>query len=498
MPHLATTTPPGPAAPHLVQAAAGSYPSISDPRRRHQTPAGGSADYHLDAQTRRKAREQSRALERSNLFYDGFLSSVIDMLVGADGPEPMWLGMPDDQAQRARDDWWADAAAARLDASGVLPWGEWTGVLLRSVLRDGEAAVWRDGAGRALIYESEQVGRVQADPLTGRVTGMWAARLDRHGRPSVYGAEDPPPSRLGPPLPLGQTRLVAWRTRARQSRGAPACLAGLAVWERLWSLCEAEVISAESAALPWVVLNQAAGSGYDFRTAPPAVPAVEGDEESEDDADQVEPAGWTPTDAGNMMAPPPGVTATPWAPDRPNLNVPEFAKAILRPLCLPVLPYEVAFQDISGLSYAAVRGLGKLAQARARKIQSNLLAPALDPLAEDWLRARGTARDPAWRLEWRWPAIDIRDREKDASSADRELKLGLTSRQALLGADAGLIAGQRLAEQMADDAARLARIRALVAALASTPDLHWSQVLVGGQPDPAAHDMLPRAHTPAP
>jgi capsid protein len=503
-----------------LQASWASYPSTQDPRARFGTPAGGNADYHLDAKSRRLAREKSRALERGNMFYDGLLGNFCDLIVGADGPEPMWVGGsgPIDPvlAAEIREAWWDDAAACRLDVSRVLPWGEWTSTLLRSIVRDGEMVTWRNGSGAALMYESDLIGHVAVDKTTGQITEIRPSKLSKDGKPASWFYGDVPDEKsLGPALPLSQTTLSAWRTRARQTRGAPVAIATLDKWERLSSLLEAEVISAEAGALPWVVLNTQAGAAFqDLTPSAASTLSLDGTGDPNADApDTLTPAGWQSTDAGSMMAPPPGVTATPWSPNRPNLNVPEFVKAALRFLCLPLMPYEVAFSDISGLSYAAVRGLGKLANQRAKRWQANILQPAIDPIAEEWLAARGFRRPVGARLEWRWPAIDIRDREKDAASAEREIKLGINSRTAILGPDAALIRDQLAQEASAQDSLDVARIAKLNQEVeqVAVPALNWATVLnlggsapvqgpaqsqpapdpAGSQPDSAGNDDDP-------
>jgi capsid protein len=392
----------------------GSYRAATSPRRRDIV-ADGSANKHADAYSRQELRKISRDLERNNHFYDGFLSNWTAHLVGPDGPTPAFACAVDDWSHRALDLFRADAEAGLLDLTGRMSWPIWVATLARGIARDGESALWQ-GDGEAAIIEADRIHAIDTDETTGRLRTLHLAAVDRFGVPQPIGS--------GGALSAEAYDHLAWRTRAWQLHGVPVCAAGLDDWERLDSLQEAEIISAEAASLPWTVLETKDGqvSMPDLRL-PGSDPAVLD--------------GWQRSDAGHIMGMPRGISATPWAPDRPNLNVCQFVKMVLRHLCMPLLPYEVAFLDVENLSYAGTRGLGRLANTRLQIWQS-MLQPPLTRLVRRWARkAQRQGRLPPgdFALSWRWPKVDIRDREKDATAAKTELETGTTSLAGVVGPD---------------------------------------------------------------
>jgi hypothetical protein len=140
------------------------------------------------------------------------------------------------------------------------------------------------------------------------------------------------------------------------------------------------------------------------------------------------------------MGLPPGLDGKPWSPDRPNLDVPEFVKQVLRGLCAPLMPYEVAFLDVGDLNYAAIRGLGKLTQRKLSDFRTRHLEDPISAVIRAWARCeilRGTlpfAADYA-RFGLEWDELEIRDREKDAAATEKELANGTTDLAEELGPD---------------------------------------------------------------
>ena len=139
------------------------------------------------------------------------------------------------------------------------------------------------------------------------------------------------------------------------------------------------------------------------------------------------------------------------------MDVPPFVKMMLRRFVAPLCPYEALFADFEGLSYATVRGLGQAARFKIGEWRDTLLEDSIDQQASDWLAAqRESGRLSALagidldnlRLEWRWEDLDIRDREKDAVTAEKEAALGHQSMQDRLGNDWQQVQDQRHAEAM--------------------------------------------------
>jgi capsid protein len=403
----------------------------------------------LDPWERWRLVNKSRATERENEWYDTTLGNFADLVVGSEGPEPLWINqhLPPDVLDQLQELWWEDATNGRMDVAGVHSWASMLKLRVRSVARDGDILTWHDGEGRAAHYETDQVGKVFAQQLTGIVSGF-ELNLDtpmRTGAPDAGG---------GAYVAAEQADFIAWRTRFGQTRGAPVLQSSMARWQRLSSLVESEIISSENSSMPWTVLTTAPGVAGMSPPTPFGETSGEEGEASTDDYDTVD--GWVPTDAGHMMAPPRGVTATPWIPNRPNLDVPPFVKMNLRRFVAPLCPYEALFSDFEGLSYATIRGLGQAARNKVRHWRGTLLQRSLDRQARDWLTAAVKDRritlpagltPAAIRIEWRWEELDIRDREKDALTAEREENLGHQSMKDRLGPDWTRVQDQRQQER---------------------------------------------------
>jgi hypothetical protein len=454
-----------------VALAAGSYRAVNDPRSRTRIWADGTGDYHLDAHTQRELRTKSRDLERNSHLYDGFLSNWAVYLIGS-GPKPLPRSTNAAWAAQASALFAADAAAGLLDSRRLLAWPLWLAHLARSVVRDGDAGVWHEGDGSAAILEGDRLGTVTCDDR-GRIVSIGVLAPDQ-------GWFSAPQQSVA-----AQTlQLVAWRTRPSQTRGHPALAAGLDDWERIDSLNEAEILTAEAASLPWMVVKRQPGAPAGGPVAGPGAAAGPGG--------RALPTGWQRSDAANLFVMPQGYDGQAWAPDRPNLNVPAFVIQQLRHLCLPLLPYEIAFLDVGSLNYAAIRGLGRLARRRLTDFRGLYLLPVINRVWSDWARAQILAkRLPAVAdfaaVDWQWDELEIRDREKDATAVERELANGTTTLQGELGPDWQRTVEQTAREERAAHAAAVANILALhqacVAANAANPglDLRWSQIAaIGG------------------
>lgn len=416
----------------------GSFRAAYNPRRRSRI-IDGSGDYHLDPMTRLRLRSQSRSLERDCDLYDGFLSNWSSYLVGS-GPRPVFTTKDQSFNKLASELFAEDAKAKRLDGRRMFPWAQWVTLLARAVARDGDAGVYHLDDGSGLILESEHVVEVEVDSL-GRILGYRQAACMANGEASLVATDEL--------IPVGRMSLPAWRTRASQTRGHPPLTSGLDDWERLDSLAETEIITAESSATPWVMLKHTGNAPGGFL---PQVQLGGGKQASADPPGAALPTGWVRTAAGAMLGLPPGMDGVPWCPDRPNLNVPEFVRQNLRHLCLPMLPYEIAFLDIGALNYAAIRGLGNLAKRKLQDFRTVILEDTLSRMARDWARAQILAKRLPFtpdfaRHRWDWDELEVRDREKDAQADALELNTGTTTLQDRLGPDWRNTVDQRAVER---------------------------------------------------
>lgn len=413
------------AAPQRVQLVAGSYRAADNPRRRSNSWIDGSGDFHLDGATRRKLRTLSRSLERNSDLYDGLLTNWMTFLVGS-GPRPVPLTKNEEFNALAPKLFAQDAKRCRLDARGMFPWAQWVAMLARSVARDGNAVVMHSGDGRGQLLEDDRIGEVALDPL-GRIIGM-----------SFIDAGAATMTKQTDLYPTTDFSLCSYRTRPSQTLGHPVLVAGLDDWERLDSLNEAEIVSAEAASLPWLLIkhkdgstgiplsfgNNGAATAAMAAGGPAPVPAT--------------PVGWQRSDAGSIMGLPPGLDGEPWSPDRPNLNVPEFVRMNLRHLCLPLLPYEVAFLDIGALNYAAIRSVGALARRRLGDFRTLIIEDPISRMFRDWARAQILAKRLPFTSDfaehrWDWDELEIRDRDKDAKAVEQEMANGTLTLQEAIG-----------------------------------------------------------------
>ena len=436
-----------------------SYPSAHDPRQRNPEHPG-SADWHLDQWERWRLLNKSRANERENEWYDATLGNFAALVVGEEGPEPRWM-LPlnatpasaielsefDDRLQEL---WWHDATKKLLDVRREHSWSSMLQLEVRTIVRDGDILVWHDDGGAVMHYETDQVGKIHRDSrgiqIRSYELNSFADSDMRVGTPEGGG---------GAFIDADDADFIAWRTRFGQTRGAPVLQSSLTRWARLSSLTESEIISSESSALPWTSLKQELQSPSAY--GPPPTSGIDGEGESEASGDDHLDGGWVPTDAGHIMIAPRGMEAQPWIPNRPNRDIPPFVSMMLRRFVAPLCPYEVLFNDVTELSYAGIRGLGKLASKQLSRWRGSLLQNRLDRQAKDWLRQAvkdkrvtlpaGISVDDI-RVEWKWDELDIRDREKDALTAEREDKLGHESMQDRLGQDWTKVQDQRHAERM--------------------------------------------------
>jgi len=405
-----------PSAMPVAQLNALSYQAASNPRTRPTTPKL-PATGHLDEWTRYQLIARSQEAERNIDYYDATLGNFAMLLVGT-GPVPRPLCGTAEWRQIAREEFMKDARRGLLDVRRRTSWGPWCGRLARSIVRDGEASVWHDGTtGAAQIWEAGRVKHIHIDAF-GRYESF--DTVDEQGRPSGN-------------VPAANLTFCPWITRESQTHGHPVLAAGLDDWATLNSLYEAETVAAANAARVWTVIQSQSG-------APGGGAAFANLQKGAATPKPASLSGYQYTENGAIMAMPPGLTATPWSPDRPNIDVPVYVKERMRPLVAPLGSYELLFLDISALNYAGIRGLKRLAQAQFSPWRDMILRAPIDIIWRNWCRhAILTKRIPYAadfdQVEWRWPDLPIQDREKDALADERELANGTASLQGIIGDD---------------------------------------------------------------
>jgi capsid protein len=440
-----------------------SYRATEDLEARPTAP-DASGDWHADKRSRDDARRLSRSAERNAAIYTGPIS-VFTNFVLADGswPRPLPLGLPQPESETLAQDWQSDAATTRFDFKGRDTLGEQLRLWLRSYLRDGDVAAVHDGHARIMVVEADRIvdppasrqtsarlsGGVEIAP-SGAHLGYWIADYDRIGRLNPARAKRYDATR---------TTFAAHRDRDSQVRGVPVQVAGLDDIDRLDSLNDAEIRSAEAASLPLAFLEQS-------QEAPAAKPSL------------------VMTEAAALVTLPKGQKAIPTQFNRPNLDVIAFTRQQLRVLFMVLgLPLELIMQDLGTLNYAASRSLRNLAEDALGAWRRRCLHPLLNRLWREWCIERGIAANAVPAVQWQWPRLSIHDRNKEADADATELANGSTSLRRIVGPDRLLVIQEQAEESVERDRLQIARIVAaqqqINRANATTPGLNltWAHII---------------------
>lgn len=428
---------------HQVKALRGSYRASNNPRSRLQTPFAGSADAHVDSWSRRLARESARDMDRNA---DTF-KTLMDAWQAAIAGEGV-KGVPKSKNQ----EWNVIVAKAMdkkfgqvkdgLDARQLHSWYQMQGIFVRSIGVDGDGGLLKLSNGRLQGIESEQITNGVGNSIMNVLDGV---ALDRFGAVQYFNicpyskATGVITVNNGKEYTPDQFEYCANLTRFSQTRGMPLLVSGLDSWERLDSYKESETIAAEQGAQIYGVIERIVGDqGFskpfapnDSNTDPSEV--IRGGFKSNGDID------WQPTVAGCLMELPNGAKYVPVDPKRPNRDACPFIIELLRQFCAVAgLPYEIAFNDLRGLSWSINRALVAQARDRIRILQKNLFAPTFSniylwqlailieegeiPAVEDW-----EDHDLLWP-ELSWP-----DEGKEYEAQNMGLKSVLTTRHKLHG-----------------------------------------------------------------
>jgi len=505
-----------------LSASAGSYRATDAARSRVRV-HGGGGDTHADRQSRRVLRDLSRDLERNAEPYQIFLRGAA-RLIGAPTPRPT---TPDHAWNRAiAAHWRAHAGRIRggFDARNLDTWpalclGWWM-----AALRDGDVARALLATGQIQTIEADcidapprpgnQHRRVVGGLTLGQqsdLLGVWLAPRDANGRPQAEKATEHSPEYVG---------LLAFFRGTSQTRGVPVMCAGLDNAERVDALVESEIIGAEQASNIFGAVTRQLGQGQ----VAPGAPLVQGDIAAAAGADVTQASAQGQTidyvsfPAGSYLDLPVGHDWKSDKPGRPNLDVPQFLRAILSMSAAVIaLPYPVIFADFHGINWSGNRGLVSLTRDALATLRDTWCEPYVDPVYGWWLAhglADGTLPAPpagwTWAQtmahEWDWPMRpEWPDPLKEEQRHDLALRLGTSSLHRISGPDWYDILRERAEEEQAADRLAIDRIRALHAACqqAGIPGLSWQQALALSRAAtlaslPPADDHVPAPEQPRP
>lgn len=413
---------------YVARLARDTFAIISNPRRRRQR--RGSGDYHRDYQTVDELRRVSRWQEDHAGTYAGPLFVWETHLIGQ-GPE--WVPATSNEAwnRAAALVLAADLADRKHDARRRWDWGPWLKLLARSIVRDGQMGVAHSATGAAQLLEAERI--VDVDVTSAGQVAHWKIADWKGGQLNIAGAY---------PVPASMIDVCQIVTRTSQWFGVPLTCSSLDDHDGIADLWTAEIDTAAESVRPWMVIEHEGGShGLPGGQTIPETLAAGQDASGEPRASggrDTAPAGWIRSANGNIMGVPAGLKATPHQPDRPNLDVPEFCKAMLRIFSLVLLPYEILFGDQGGVNHSNGRGITRMANRMLDCFWKAHLDRPATRIAHGLLRAAMLDGRLEWNSEyklgkWKRDPIPEHDRVKERQADALDRANGTATLKDLLG-----------------------------------------------------------------
>jgi capsid protein len=431
-----------------MKAAFGSYRS-TDLGRARPIIRDGSGDRHVDDYSRRIARELARDLDRSSGLYRSAITAFMDLSIGGGViPSPTsanhaW-NLKVDALVKSE---YTDGCA--LDMEGTDSMGSLQRKWARSVVNDGDVLLIKssEAGGKLVTIESDRIegpksgdnqyqrttGGVKCDVQTGQRIGYYVAPYDAAGQNIVAAKAQF--------FKADEVIFIGTPSRKSQVRSMPALVASLDDAERVESLIESEIISAEQASQLWGVLKDPAGTETGGQN--PLAP-TNGD--------------GSPALGGFPSGPNGGTTNVPFQDfvagligfignrefqqiktERPNLNVTEFAKAVLRIFIAELgVPYEMAMLDVGSLSWSGNKALLSFAERRLQVWRDQVFGPAFSAIyrwrVRSWI-SQGLLDDvPDWSSHiHNWPLPPATDGPDQVKTDEGNIALGKTNLHRLVG-----------------------------------------------------------------
>lgn len=219
----------------------------------------GRADFELEStQSRRKAVDRARQLERDSVIAESLLARSVENVMG-DGfglemlsSDPAWNKLVESEWKR-----WADEEA---DVRGLNTLDELDALTFRAYLRDGEAGTIKLGDLKLQSIESDQIASpLGSIPTKDEIDGI---KLDRRGKPvsfTVVTRPDPQNAsvRFGQEteeIAAKDVLFLARRQRHGQTRGVSALVGVSWILEQIDGQIEAVTIAARMAACLGLVI----------------------------------------------------------------------------------------------------------------------------------------------------------------------------------------------------------------------------------------------------
>lgn len=237
----------------------GSYPAAVRTRLRGgATPFAGSADDHLDPQSRARLRAISQDLLRTSPTARAGFERLSVCNTGPNGLSYQATTADDEWNTLAEawvEDWWEN----RFDCRGLMGRVEAQDTILRSAWRDGDLLIVKLRNGSCQIVEGERIGSGAGIAARSTDTYVEGVHMDAAGRPIAFdvcrrvrgggshGFGGGPVARVDA---RDCVYLVNPRLRwSSQTRGEPLLAASLQVFEDITEVTDATVVAARMAAM---------------------------------------------------------------------------------------------------------------------------------------------------------------------------------------------------------------------------------------------------------
>jgi lambda family phage portal protein len=370
-------------------------------------PRSGSADRDLLGDLP-ALRNKSRSLVRDDAHAAAAIRVLLDNVVGPGikaqaSATPEATGLSADataQWNEACDTVWTDWCENHADANEIGTFDDLTRLVYRSKLVDGEAFVHRVpatvGPFRPLSasYELIDPDRLQ-DPPQGvlQLLVRLGVELDDRGRQVAYWITPYHPDELGLPgvgwragtnLPVRVPATVGtWRNivhvykrdRVGLTRGVPALVPSIPLFEHLGHYLDSEIIAARANSNVAMYVTRA----LDERDPDVHPEMVDGPSGSElHYLEELQP--------GTIEYLNEGESVQPFMPNRPGITFEPFVFRILKAICAGVdLPYELVVKDFGSMNYSSSRVALNEARRGFESEQQDLIRSWLRPVREDVL-----------------------------------------------------------------------------------------------------------------
>lgn len=420
--------------------ARGSFEMIANPRRRRLRKGDGG--FHCDYRTVEELRNISRWLEYHSGTYGGAINNWSQFCVGEG---PAWVPASSDAEWNLLA---TQAVTKALDAKlhdvrGKLGWSRWLKTLAVAIVRDGMMGVVHSANGAAQLVEAERILSVDSNRIGQIVT---YTICDTTNGFLDFGTKQP--------IAGSMMDLPAITTRISQDLGIPLCYSSLDDHDGISDLWQSEIDAAAESVRPWLRISHVDGGLPGGATIQQTLTGGQPAKPEAIPGRRVVPEGWVRTPSGNIMGIPPGLKAEVHQPDRPNLDVPEFSKQVIRVASMVLLPYELLFVDQADVSYSNGRMIRKIGNTLLDSFRGDYLTPSAKRIILGLLKRamlRKELRWPAKPNEWQqghleWPTIPEHDRIKERQADSVDLANGTTSLKGLIGEKWQPVLKQRAAE----------------------------------------------------